>query len=344
MKVLHLSFHYGCISDINTVFKTLNHDITSICTKHKLPYQITLPLAKQHWAENKDYYNTFDIILTSDTVSLSYIFTLHLQELVPHLIILNCNRFSYNMEGNQHFIQTTQQAIQTPHKVTYIPYTDFERIWTGKHNLFLHERAIQPLGKYIQHINSPDLMKEYFQTTDHTYQTKPFQETIFLQRYHNHVHFLDLPKLLHNHHISTSIGSYTHLAELKPYQAILVLPDQFSKYFTYESIQEQLLVLLPSQAFLLELVNKQGYYFNVEGSSGHLTNDYINLCEWYKYPEARLYFHSFDHLITLLNNLTPELIAEKKKWCAFYGKVIEEEHMMQWKHVVEKIALLKNQV
>ena len=67
----------------------------------------------------------------------------------------------------------------------------------------------------------------------------------------------------------------------------------------------------------------------------------MNLCEWYKYPEARIYFHSFEHLITLLKNLTPEQIAEKKKWCAFYGRVIEEEHMLQWKHVLDKITLLR---
>jgi hypothetical protein len=339
MKILHLSFHYGCISDLNTVFKLLNHEISHMFCMQTIPYHIPEHLAHHLWNTNKDTYNQYDLIITSDTVALSYIFLLHLNELKPHLIILNCNRFTYGMDYEQKFITSLHHLHKKLNKITYIPYTDFERIWCGKHNVFLHERAIMPIGRYLQHINDEALIKECFKELKTNHRTKEKNHTIFLQNYNNHKDFMDLSKFLYDRGISVDFGSYVNIAELQDYLAIVVLPDQFSKYFTFESIQNNLIVILPSPNFLMQLVRQPGYYFNIEGSKGQLTQDYINLCEWYKYPECRFYFDSFDELIHIIKNLTPELIAEKRKWCDFYGKVIIEEHLLQWKHILEKIEL-----
>jgi len=344
MRVLHLSFHYGCISDLQTVFTKLNCDVTHHFVKDLIPYNITEPIARSIWNKNKEEYNKYDIILTSDTVALSYIFLLHLNEMVPHLIILNCNRFNYAMDNESKFLQllrTVQSNGKFLNKVTYLPYTEFERVWCGKHHIFLHERAIMPVGKYEKHINDPSIILECFKPTITKYRTKELADTIFLQNYHNHHSFMDLSKYLADHEISVDFGSYANLSELDAYKAIVVLPDQFSKYFTFESIQQGLIIIMPSPKFLMELVMKHGYYFNVQGSCGQLTAEYINLCEWCKYPETRIYFDSFEEMIEKIKNLDEKTMKVKKQWCQFYSNVIEEEHLTQWKNILNKIHLHK---
>lgn len=344
MKILHLSFHYGCISDLNSVFTKLGHEVTHHFVKNQIPYQITEPIAHSIWQQRKNEYNTYDVLITSDTVALSYPFLLHLSELKPFLIILNCNRFNYGIDHEKQFLQclqTVQSNGKYLNKVLYLPYTDFERIWCGKHKIFLHERAVMPTGKYSQHINDKNLILECFKPTQTQYRHKELSETIFLQNYHNHHSFMNLSKYLYDHGISVDFGSYSDIKELKAYKAIVVLPDQFSKYFTFESIQEGLVVLMPSPKFLMELVTKHGYYFNVEGSSGQLTPEFINLCEWCKYPETRIYFDSFEEMILKIKSLDETLLQEKRSWCQFYGNVIEQEHLLQWKHILDRILFHK---
>lgn len=344
MKVLHLSFHYGCISDIDTVMKKLGCEVDHQCLCRKIPYHINENLAHSLWNQNKDDFNQYDVIITSDTVALAYIFLLHLQEVKPFLIILNCNRFSYAMEGESKFfqlLQTIQRDGKYLNKVLYLPYTDFERVWCAKHKVYLHERAIMPVGKYIQHVNDKNLILECFKPLDTSCRHKEKTESIFLQNYHNHHAFMNLKQYLRDNDISVDFGSYVNIEELKDYKAIVVLPDQFSKYFTFESIQNEFVVIMPSPAFLMELTRKPGYYFSVEGSSGLIPQEYINLCEWTKYPETRIYFNSLEEMVSIIKNLTTEKIESVRKWCRFYGQVIEEEHMIQWKNIFNKIILHK---
>lgn len=342
MKVLHLSFHYGCINDVQNAFGKLGHEIVHEFLKYKLPYNISASLANNLWEHNKDYYNSFDVIITSDTVALCYQFILNFSELKPHLIILNCNRFTYAMEHDSLFmtkLREIQNNAANLSKATFIPYTDFERVWCGKHEVFLHERAIMPVGKYQHHVNDEKDIKDSFHELETQYKCKDDANTVFLQRYHNHYRYMDLARTLHDQGISCVRGAYYDIDELKKYQAIVVLPDQFSKYFTFESIQAELVVMLPSTKFLMELVAKEGYYFSVEGSGGRLTKEFVNMCEWTKYPEARIYFDSFDDLFDKLRGLNSQVIEEKKMWCNFYSEVIESEHLLQWKNILAKIQL-----
>ena len=112
------------------------------------------------------------------------------------------------------------------------------------------------------------------------------------------------------------MGGYTYFEEIQPFKGLVVLPDAFCKMFAFESIQHNILVFLPTKRFLLELVKQPNYWFNITGFTNHsnqLTGEYINLCEWYKYPETRIYFDSFYDMIVKIRETTPDIIAEKKK-------------------------------
>jgi len=310
-----------------------------------IPYQISEQIAENVWNQNKEMYQSQDIIIITDTVALSYIFLRHLNELKPHLIIVNCNRFTYGMEHNHNFIQlleNTQKKQSCIDKVTYIPYTTFERIWCGKHKISVYEQEINPIGRYDIHFNDKNHVISNFKELNTSYKMVDTKDTFFIQSYGNHINFMNLAAYLYDNGISSVVGGYENINDLQEYKALVVLPDQFSKYFTFESIQSKLLILLPSPHFLMELVQKPGYYFNIEGSSGRLTNEFTNLCEWYKYPECRIYFDSFEELVDIIKNqLTDEKLELVNKYMDFYRDTIHDENMLKWSNILKRINLFK---
>ena len=72
IKVLHLSHHYGCLKDHQYVCDKLGLDLTNKLSiwndiiKRDV-YRITKEIADSTWKEHKDYFNSFDFIITSDT-------------------------------------------------------------------------------------------------------------------------------------------------------------------------------------------------------------------------------------------------------------------------------------
>jgi hypothetical protein len=338
MKILHLSFHVGCLNDIQYVFEKLGHTITS--QRCELPYTITEEVAQSYWETHSAFFQDFDVILTSDTVAIAFVFLRQLAVLKPHLIILNCNRFDYGMYKIPAFYSALRIVVNQPKKVTLIPYTQFEQVWCAKHGVFMTENVITPVGKIPSvPFVSPKVQSD-FGSLNATYQKGPSHETIFIQTYFNHTQFMNLPQYLDSHGISVCFGGYNHTAELTKYQGLVVLPDAFSKYFLYEAIQNEIITFVPSQKFLLELVGKPRYFFNIEGSHGRLTQEYINLCEWYKYPEAHIYFDSFEDLIHKIRSLPPAVYTACKTYMRFYGTSIEETSILRWSHVLSKVERL----
>ena len=85
MKILHISFHKGCINDINYVLNKLNYEYETMFFFNELEpnarggphfpyYVLNTNEANRRWEQHKEYFNTFDCIITSDTGPLSRIF------------------------------------------------------------------------------------------------------------------------------------------------------------------------------------------------------------------------------------------------------------------------------
>jgi hypothetical protein len=93
--------------------------------------------------------------------------------------------------------------------------------------------------------------------------------------------------------------------------------------------------LLPSEEYLIKLHptsnNNVRYWFNCP--LGHLNEQSVKLCEWYRYKECRIYFDSIEDLINKIKTLTPEIIEEKRKWCRKYAKEIEELNIASWQKI-----------
>lgn len=342
MRIFHLSFHVGCINDLNYVFKSLGHEVEF----EKVSYHrcvVTPDIANTYWETNKEKIQTYDIIITSDTVALSYIFLLKLSELKPHLIILNSNRFDYNMYADRTFYELIKSVHKFTNKVTYIPYTTFEQIWTAKKGVFTYETPITPIGKWLSDsVYTNKGIIDDFGVINRSQVTTTDAESIFIQTYFNHTQFMNLTDHLSGKGISVAKGGYNYFSEITPFKGLVVLPDAFSKYFAFESIQNNILVYVPSHKFLLELVQMPRYFFNIEGSGGRLQQEWVNLCEWYHYPETRIYFDSFDDLVEKIKTTTPAVRSEKERWMKYYGNIIENKGLIEWKNVFDKIDIYRS--
>ena len=93
MKILHITYHNGCKITLDYVAQSLRHEITTQFADWN--YNIGHNRAIDVWNKHKDYYNQFDIIITSDTCPLARIFLQN--NYSGKLIIWICNRFTMTM-------------------------------------------------------------------------------------------------------------------------------------------------------------------------------------------------------------------------------------------------------
>lgn len=328
MKVLHLTYHYGCASDLNYVFKTLGHDITffeATCW----PYKITEDVARGIWNEKRDWFQSFDMIVTSDTVALSMIFLLHMEELKPRLVIWICNRFNIFMEDCPNFVELLRE---NKNKATIIPYIEYERTWCSRYGLDIEHEVINPLGMHTEkYLCSESVMHRIFRTLNRSNQTRPDSETFFIPDYHNNQRLLPI---LQRHGISYVHGRYMDIHELLPYKAVISLPDAFGKIFYHEAIQKEIPVLIPSPQFFDVLV-KEGDY-GVTSKQHETRHDLHVYCEYYKdvFANCYLYYHSYDDLIEKLTNIDGHLPLVKNTLRERRG-IIHDKILKQWKDVIE---------
>lgn len=341
IKLLHISHHVGCMRDKAYVYDKLGFDY-SFWKFHNDLFKISKEVADSVWNEKKDYFNSFDYIVTSDTAPLSRIFMENIAELKPKVVVWICNRFDYNMERDPTYYEIFNR-VASSHKEQFkiVPYSDFESIWCRLHNISPIHSPITPIGrnpielddkidclqmfkdKYIKDPNSKEVFVDVAELTN----------KIFIPIYGNDNKFLPMKEILEKHGVSCYNGGYNHPHDLKICKGLVTFPEQYSKLITFETIQNQVIVFLPSKNFLISLHpmanNGVRYWFN--SPVGNLNDELISLCEWYRYENCRIYFDSLDDLLNKIINLTPEIVEEKREWCRIYGEQIERENMEKWR-------------
>jgi len=343
MKILHISHHVGCMRDHAYIYNQLNADFT-FWKFTKGVFYITKELADSLWIEKKDYFNTFDFVVTSDTAPLSRIIMEHIDEFKGTLVVWICNRFDYNMERDSSFYALFKRcSIENKEKVKIIPYSDFEGIWCGIKGIQSISQTITPIGINPRILDFKiDCLQELSDSyTDDTNSKEKYdssnklQGKIFIPIYGNDNIFYKLNDVLSRNNLQCFNGGYSHPEDLKNCLAFVTFPDAFSKLITFETIQNEVIVFLPSKKFLIQLHptsnNGTSYWFN--NPLGNLNKETIEFCEWYRYDKCRIYFDSIDDMVLKIKTLDEATINEKKHWCRTYGKEIEEKSMKAWKEI-----------
>ncbi len=161
LKVLHISFHTGCINDIKEVAQALGIEVTHWKVSDDQErfegrhlgnaiYNISQERARALWLRHQDYFNQFDVVITSDTARLARIFFENGWN--KPLVIWVCNRFDYMDYGNprfglpdQSYYTSFSKALTMPN-VQAISYTKIEYIYARNKGVSMGDRIIKPMG------------------------------------------------------------------------------------------------------------------------------------------------------------------------------------------------------
>jgi hypothetical protein len=323
VKILHITFHRGCELNLNYVAQQLGHEITT-----QYPdwgYNIGHARAETIWNKYRDYYNQFDLIITSDTAPLSRI--LMQNNYSGKLIIWVCNRFDYcDMATNdcrfpdQEYYDIFRASINKPN-VKIFSYTKFE-----------HEYA----AKYRNVIWSGDIIKP---CSFHEPSVKPSafpsniikSETFLIPPYHNDTLLLNLKSKCDSLGIQTYGGRYNGPSDLKDIKGIIHIPYAWSNLALFENWSLGNVYFIPTKRFLIELSNLGNFFW-----SPPFPHEFIESSEWYlpEHKDLFIYFDNWNHLKTLVSDST--LLANKRQQTLQFSNTHTLLMLGKWREAFDK--------
>jgi hypothetical protein len=345
LKILHMSLHAGCIKDFEEVGKELDLDLISWYI-HKSPeqfegfraennniYNIGPERAARVWQKNKDYFEQFDVIVTSDTAPLSRIFLQNNWQ--KPLIIWVCNRFDYANLGHQdeqfpdkEYYELFSKATTMPN-VKIISYTPYEHYYAKTiHGIDIGTRTIKPIGIAEQPL-SADFVSAIPAEINK-------EETLFLFPRMNEIQLKWIQNLCKIIRVDTYTCIYNGPEDLKGFKGVLFFPYAWSNIALFENIQRGIIHFVPSEHFIKDLYRQRApiRFFSIED---------LHLCEWYceEYRDLFIYFHSWDDLAKKVRRL--ENAEELRKKIKEFGKQHRAKMLAAWEQVFKECAEYKEQ-
>ncbi len=337
LHVLHLSFHKGCINEINFIAQQLEFNLTSIFIHglaHKefdgqssgaVLHNIGHERALNIWNKHKDYFNQFDVIITSDTAPLSRIFLQN--NFTKPLIIWVCNRFDYadpdtpscNFPDEEYY-----QLLRTAfHKNTVfsIPYTAFESVYAAGKNVFFNNEIIQPIGTF----NEQDKVSSIPDSIDKS-------KTFFIPPYLNDA-YVNLAQECTRLGITAYRGRYNGPNDLKDFKGIIHIPYSWSNLAFFENIQLGLPYFIPSSTFIKKLyVTRKIWWPN-----GNFLKNHCHLTEWYneQHNEIITYFDSWDDLKQKIESTDFAALRIKIQQ---FAETHRHNTLEKWRNIFNKVS------
>ena len=332
MKILHLSHHVGCFKDQEYVLTKLGHEVTNQKivgfgeTLTLIPpiesFRMSAPLARVVWSEVKDYLNSFDVVVTSDTAPASRIILENIEEFTGKLVIWICNRYNYDIFEDHGWTKLFDKANDFPN-VKIVPYTLFEKIWAEANGIRTDNwEVITPLGKWAA--TSDPVEKD---------------NDVWVGMYWNDNKFMNLKQKLLDMGVKAQGGDderYSDVNELKRHYAMITLPDAPSKLVCFELIHLGVPALLPAKPLMKELKNTPGY--GIPLAPAQFDDNIIDVLEWYdpELEDCRYYYNSFEEIPKLITNIkhSQDVIKEN---CEYHSQRLEEKVLGQWKNLYDNL-------
>lgn len=325
-KILHLTFHKGCKKEIESVAKALNCEVETWfipglppyffdgTTRGNALYNIGHERAQRIWDLHKEYFEGFDLIITSDTAPLSRIF---LQNgFKKPLVIWICNRFDYcdtaSLDCNfpdKEYYDLFRQALHQDN-VKIVSYTAYERYYAKSKGVDVGSLLITPCALGLDTGLSASSIPEGI--------VKP--ETCFLPPYHNETQFMDFSSLLTKKSIPNYCGRYNGPLDLYDFKAIVHLPYAWSNLALFENMALGIPYFIPSKKFFKTLSSQPNYFF--PNLPLPIKNDLYTLSEWYskEHEEIFTFFDSWDDLKTKLKTTNLPSLRQKIRDHAYKHK------------------------
>jgi len=290
-------------------------------------YNISHKRAQKVWNCHKDYFNQFDLIVTSDTAPLSRIFLQNNWK--KPLIVWVCNRFDYHHEVDmdcefpdpEYYYLINKAA--TMDNVKIISYTDYEHLYARNKGVYLGEKVIKPIGLQEKRIG-PEFKSKIPKQINK-------KETIFISpRLYGGKNYAYIKANLEKQGISHFCGKYNGPEDLKEFKGVLFFPYQASNISLFENFQRGIVQFVPSETFLKEKRATNELQIPFVWYSQEI------VCEWYN-KENRdylIYFNSWEDLQYKIKNTDYEYMRKKIR---AFGKKHRETMLQRWKKVFNEI-------
>jgi hypothetical protein len=337
LQVLHLSFHKGCLREIETIAQELQCNVTSLFISDLAPkefdgtstgntlYNIGHERAENIWNKHKDYFNQFDAIITSDTAPLARIFLQN--NYTKPLIIWVCNRFDYTDTANldcyfpdEEFYQLFQQAKNKKNVYT-IPYTAFESFYAAQKNVIFNNEIIQPSGIFTTQNNSSTIPAHIDKS-----------QTFFIPPYLNDIS-MNLIQECSRRGVNAYNGRYNGPSDLKDFKGIIHIPYAWSNVAFFENIQNGLPYFIPSITFMINNLDTGKIWWP---NGNYFKNNY-QLAEWYNKENSEIitYFDSWDDLKHKIESTDFDALRTKIK---LYAQKHRAATIKKWKSIFSQIT------
>jgi hypothetical protein len=306
-----MTFHNGCKNDFEDVAKELGLELTTWYVQD-LPkgfwegfyagneiYNVSHRRAERVWKLHNDFFNLFDVIITSDTAPLSRIFLQNGWQ--KPLIIWICNRFDYTHGngGEDRFPEPEYYELfrkaATMNNVRIVSYTPFEYEYARRKGINIGTRTIKPIGKKEQPF---DVSQSSIPSTIKK------EETLFVFPRLEHHQIQRVIQECAQRDIKAWSGVYNGPEDLKGFKGVLFFPYAFSNLALYENLLRGVIHFVPTQRFLTQL------NFVRAGMHGNL-----NWCEWYfnMYKDCFVFFDSWQDLQQKVQKINYQELHKKIK-------------------------------
>jgi len=298
-RVLHLSFHQGCINEIEWLAGAMSLQLTSWyipscenarpfdgCSEGSALYNIGRERARRVWELHEKYFRQFDVVITSDTAPLARIFLQNAW--TKPLIVWICNRFDYSDQAtldcdfpDERYYELFRAATSMEN-VRLVSYTRYEQLYAGARGVDIGDRLIRPSGGGALAPGEPvaPLVPSHVARSD----------TLFLYPRLSEDEVRYVVKSCERAGITLYHGSYRCPEDLEDFRGVLYFPYAYSNFALFENIQLGIVHFVPDEDFLRALGQQPDTPMRV------LPN--LGLCEWYA-PENRdlfVYFRSWEDL------------------------------------------------
>ncbi len=281
-------------------------------------YKVTEQRADAWWEDKKDFYQSFDLIITSDTAALSRIFLQHIDELTPKLIVWICNRFDYAIEGDTKYSRLLSSLAQQK-RIKLVPNTEIERIYCKQRGVDVIEPTIKPIGHRTRNRQMvPPHAAAYMEEAD-------YETGFYIPMYHNETRFMNLHRHCSSLGLKTFHGIHRGADSLKRFKAIIHIPYAWSTWSFFESLALNVPYLIPTEKFLTELQSRPSFWFQTD-----FDQNLLKISEWYcdEHRDFITCFNDWNDLVVKAQNSNWTKTKEK---VSLFSKKHHDQTIKKWK-------------
>jgi hypothetical protein len=274
MKILHITFHYGCAKAIEDILSMDNIELTTKIVTSGIDgyyYNMTKKRSHEAYERHKDYYNSFDVIIVTDTVPLSRI--LLEGGYKGKLIIVATNRFDYADTREKGFpddeYYESMRKVSNMNNVLFIANNYFEIFYAL-------EKGVEITNVIL--FTSRPLIRED-------------KKGYYIPTYHNDKLF-ELYKKCKEQGLDVTTGRYKDKYELAGFKAVIHIPYTWNSIALWDALSVGIPYYVPTVYLLNILCKRKGFWFQ----NVNYLKEKIDFCEFYHCGENYKFLRYFNSL------------------------------------------------